>query len=59
MANTTWSTTDKTASVALTNGNLTATVASATLQGVRSVDRQTTGKWYWEYTWNGAPGNIC
>src|SRR6187455_1824221 len=47
MANTTWSTTDKTASLTLSGGNLTAT-ASATLQGVRTADRQVTGKFYWE-----------
>jgi hypothetical protein len=49
MANTTWSTTDKTASVTLSNLNLTAT-SSGGNQGVRAVDRQITGKFYWEVT---------
>ena len=49
MPNTTWNPSDKTASIALTNFNLTAT-ASAGNQGVRATDRQVSGKFYWEYT---------
>jgi hypothetical protein len=45
--NTTWSTTDKTASVALTNANLTATATGGS-NAVRSTDKQITGKFYWE-----------
>ena len=59
MANTTWSTTDKTASVNLTGLNLTAT-ATAASAWVRTVDRVVSGKFYWEVrmtTWvNGNTG---
>jgi len=61
MANTTWSTTDKTASVTLSNANLTATVSSGVNQGVRASDRQVTGKFYFEVTattWTGVQGII-
>lgn len=51
MANTTWSTTDKSAGVVLSNLNLTATVPSAA-GAVRAVDEQNTGKFYWEFTLN-------
>jgi hypothetical protein len=49
MANTTWNPADKGAGVTLTGGNL---IASATVQnqGVRAVDKQTTGKFYFELT---------
>jgi len=47
MANTTWSTTDKSAGITLSNANLT---ASGGTGSVRSVDRQLSGKFYWEYT---------
>ena len=47
MANTTWSTTDKTASITLSGGNLVAT-ATAGNQGIRSADKQITGKFYFE-----------
>jgi hypothetical protein len=58
MANTTWSATDKTAGITLTNGNLTATNNNNAASGLRAVDRQITGKFYWEvtctvFTWNG------
>jgi uncharacterized protein (TIGR02217 family) len=49
MANTAWSTTDKSASINLTNGNLTITAAGVG-GGVRAADRQITGKFYWEVT---------
>lgn len=54
MANTTWSTTDKTASITLSGGNLTAAATAAS--GIRAVDRQVTGKFYWEITFNTAGG---
>jgi hypothetical protein len=49
MANTTWSTTDKTAGCVLSGGNLVATI-SATNQGCRTLDRVYTGKYYFEIT---------
>jgi hypothetical protein len=49
MANTTWSTTDKSASVTLSGGNLIAT-STTTAGGVRAVDLQRTGKYYFELT---------
>lgn len=49
MANTTWNPSDKTASVTLSGGNLTA-VTSATNQAVRAIDKQITGKFYFEVT---------
>ena len=57
MANTTWNPSDKTAGVTLTGSNLIAT-ASATSNGVRAVDKQTTGKFYWEYTCNVSTLNV-
>jgi|SRR5215467_13181646 len=47
MANTTWSATDKTASVTLSGANLVATSSGGNQAG-RSVDSKTTGKYYWE-----------
>lgn len=44
---TTWNPSDKSASMTLSNGNLTATAAS-TIQGVRSASSKSTGKWYVE-----------
>lgn len=49
MANTTWSTTDKVAGITLSAGNLTATLSSGT-GGVRTIDKQIAGKFYWEVT---------
>ena len=48
MANTVWNGSDKTASVTLTGSNLIAT--SVGTGAVRAVDRQVTGKYYWEVT---------
>lgn len=48
MAFTTWSTTDKSASMTLSGGNLIAT-ASAVTVGVRAVHPKRTGKYYIEY----------
>lgn len=50
MTNTTWNPSDKTASVSLTGGNLTASVSATGNVGVRATDRQTTGKYYFEFT---------
>jgi hypothetical protein len=48
-ANTTWNPADKTSGITLSNGNLTAT-ANAINNAVRSVNSQSTGKFYWEVT---------
>ena len=48
MANTTWNPSDKSASLTLSNGNLT--LSASALGGVRAIDRQITGKFYWEVT---------
>jgi hypothetical protein len=49
MANTTWSTTDKSASITLSGGNLVAT-STVVASGVRAVDLQRSGKYYFELT---------
>src|SRR4051794_35808258 len=55
MANTTWSTTDKTANVSLSGGNLVATSTSSANGGARATDRYVkSGKLYWEFTINTA-----
>src|SRR5215467_8875750 len=57
---TTWSTTDQTAGVTLSNGNLTATFsATAGRYGVRSIDRVYSGKYYWEITYTTASNLGC
>jgi len=48
MANTTWNPSDKGASITLSNGNLTAT--NTGVSAVRAIDKQITGKFYWEVT---------
>jgi len=58
---TTWSPSDKSVSVTLSNGNLTANNAASSLQGVRSVDRVYHGKYYWEVSYdatNGSAGGV-
>jgi hypothetical protein len=52
VANTVWNASDKSANVTLTGSNLIATATSGLQGGVRAVDRQITGKFYWEYTCN-------
>ena len=56
MANTTWNSGDKTANCTLTGGNLIATSAAAGGNSVRAVDKQVTGKFYWECTCNTITG---
>lgn len=51
MTNTTWNPSDKTAGITLSGSNLTAT-SSGSNQGVRAVDRQVTGQFYFELTVN-------
>ena len=46
-----WSTSDKSAAMALTNGNLTVTKSSGeTFTGARAALGVSSGKWYWELT---------
>jgi hypothetical protein len=49
---TTWNPSDKTAGCTLSGGNLVATFAASN-NGVRSIDRVHTGKYYWEVTFAG------
>jgi len=53
MANTTWSTTDKTANATISGGNLIVTFSAAGT-GVRASDRQIGGKFFWETTFTTA-----
>jgi hypothetical protein len=46
----TWNPSDKSASVTLSNGDLTATNAGASWSSARSTVGKSSGKWYWEYT---------
>lgn len=46
----TWSPTDKSAGITLSNGNLTYSTTSAIWEQVRSTIGVSTGKWYWENT---------
>jgi hypothetical protein len=52
MANTIWNSADKSAGITLTGSNLIATNNNNAPSGVRSTDRQLSGKFYWEYTCN-------
>ena len=52
MANTAWNPSDKSAGITLSGGNLIATNTNNNICGVRAVDRQITGKFYWEVTYN-------
>ncbi len=52
MANTTFNPSDKSAGITLTGSNLIATNNNGSASGVRAVDRQVTGKFYWECTLN-------
>lgn len=56
MANTIWNVADKSSNVTLSGSNLIATAGSAAQGGVRAVDRQVTGKVYWECTLNTITG---
>ena len=49
---TTWNPADKVASLTLSNGNLTVTSTLLTDAAVRAVGSATTGKYYWEVTFN-------
>lgn len=50
MANTTWNPADKDATISLSGGNLTATCTGGGFAGARAIDKQITGKHYWECT---------
>lgn len=55
---TTWNPSDKSASITLSNGNLTATGTSST-GGVRAVQSRSSGLYYWEVTINVGAGGSC
>jgi|SRR5215469_1660241 len=55
--NTTWNPSDKTAGCTLSGGNLIATLP-ATNNGVRSIDRVSNGKYYWEVTFTTMGGGV-
>jgi hypothetical protein len=59
MANTTFNPSDKTAAVTLSGGNLIATNTTNAIGGVRAVDRQLVGRFYWEYICNVVAGNAA
>lgn len=60
MANTTFNPSDKTANVALSNGDLTATLTgSGSTQAVRGIHRHVTGKFYFEATYNTVVGGTA
>jgi hypothetical protein len=52
MANTAFNPSDKFTSITLSGGNLIATANASSTGSVRAVDRQVTGKFYWECTFN-------
>ena len=52
MANTTWNPSDKAAGITLSGGNLIATNTNNATCLVRAVDKQVSGKFYWECTCN-------
>lgn len=49
---TTWNPADKNANIALSNGNLTATVGSSAHSGARGTTSKSSGKFYFEVTWD-------
>lgn len=55
---TTWNPSDKSASITLSNGNLTALGTSST-GGVRAVQSRSSGLYYWEVTINVGAGGSC
>ena len=57
MATTTWNPSDQTANITLSGGNLIATSTTPANGGVRAIDKQVTGKFYWEITCNTISGN--
>lgn len=58
MANTTWNPSDKGAPITLTGGNLIATLSSTGFQCIRAIDKQVSGKFYWECTCNVIAGSL-
>jgi hypothetical protein len=52
MPNTTWNPSDKGSIITLSGGNLIATSTGGATQSVRAIDKQVTGKFYWEVTCN-------
>lgn len=61
MPNTTWSTTDKSANITLSGGNLTFLNSSGANSGGRAAGSVSTGKYYWEVTvtaWGNAADSV-
>ena len=54
---TTWDPANKSDYIALSNGNLTATVTSQMYRNVRSILGVSSGKWYWEITFDVGAGS--
>jgi hypothetical protein len=59
MANTTFNPSDKAAGVTLTGSNLIATASAGGNVAVRTVDRQVSGQFYWEYTYTNNTNTSC
>lgn len=59
MANTTFNPSDKGANITLTGSNLIATLSSTGNQSVRAIDKQVSGKFYWECTGNTLAGSLA
>lgn len=55
---TTWNPSDKSASITLSNGNLTA-LGTSSSGGVRAVQSRSSGLYYWEVTINVGAGGSC
>ena len=58
MANTTLNPADKMSTITLSNGNLTATGVAGAQGMARAIDKQSTGKFYFEYTFTLTTSNI-
>lgn len=54
----TWNPADKDAGVTLSNGNLTATSSSGAYKSARATIGKSSGKWYWEQTFDAVGNNM-
>lgn len=54
----TWNPSDKSANIALSGGNLTATQSATTTGLARSTIGKSSGKWYWEITWSSGNNSL-
>jgi len=55
----TWNSSDKSANITLSNGNLTTTATSTAWKSARATEYKSSGKWYWEVTINVAASDYC